>query len=298
MLEPYSVDHDRIKELWCKWRDTETVIRELGGSYEARNAYERFLLAKANGEISAKETLLQELRHKNISFDSDFIEDLDSNISVFPYYHEEVPIIIKTVKNALVLSWGRRHDRLPITEQIRVLLTLADPVAIFCCSLRYRSLAMGSQHWGLPLKYFQNLAIRNEGFASPFNARVLHLQPPGVFCSLCPEVDAIFGSVGNFFTTTLQDYPGIWMVNPPFIETIMTKAIQHTLASGVEAYSLLPAWDDAEAIQLCKAHGEIHEYLAAGEYKLVNANSESFTANFPCYVFHLGGKETTDTKVP
>lgn len=70
-------------------------------------------------------------------------------------------------------------------------------------------------------KFPQALLI--EGFAYPLNNNFQH------FFSLYPEVDAPFGSIGNFFKTNLLEQPyldrEIFMaINPPYIEDILLEA--------------------------------------------------------------------------
>ena len=72
--------------------------------------------------------------------------------------------------------------------------------------------------------HFYKWGVRNEGFASPFNARLLG-KPQGHFYSLFRDTDAVFGSEGSIFETTRENHNGAWSLDPPFIPEIMRNAV-------------------------------------------------------------------------
>lgn len=106
--------------------------------------------------------------------------------------------------------------------------------ALFSCLARYNALLGHGMQCALPEDVFQVLhsyiQTNFECFASPLNCRY------SSYCSAFPDTDAVFGSKGSFF----DFYPsrGSYEVNPPFIESVMSAAVQH-------AHSLLEKSDDA-----------------------------------------------------
>ena len=106
--------------------------------------------------------------------------------------------------------------------------------ALFNLLARYNALLGHGMQCALPEDVFQVLhkwvQTNFECFASPLNCRY------SSYCSAFPDTDAVFGSKGSFF----DFYPtrGSYEVNPPFIESVMTAAVQH-------AHSLLEKSDDA-----------------------------------------------------
>jgi hypothetical protein len=70
----------------------------------------------------------------------------------------------------------------------------------------------------------KNHGVTIEGFASPFNSQIIRFSDkdlPMQFCSLFPDVDAIFGSIGSFFD---NEFAGTKVtINPPFILDIMNR---------------------------------------------------------------------------
>ena len=121
---------------------------------------------------------------------------------------------------------------------------------------KYASILAGSQHWGIVQSVADALyatGVRIEGFASPLNSKFFG-KPDAVFCSLFPETDAPFGSIGNFFTTDLTKYPGDMTVNPPFANKLMLAAAKKVIETleicKKTAYFFLPDWFECPAITL------------------------------------------------
>jgi hypothetical protein len=101
-------------------------------------------------------------------------------------------------------------------DALRQLLTTA---------IRYASIYAETRHIGPPQKVydaFYNWGIRNEGFASPFNARLLGKESAR-FYSLFPDTDAPFGSGGSFFQLAEPKNPGHWSLDPPFLPETMNQ---------------------------------------------------------------------------
>ncbi|SDH00874.1 PCIF1 family methyltransferase [Psychroflexus sediminis] len=97
--------------------------------------------------------------------------------------------------------------------------------AVLRSALRYASIYAETRHIGPPQRVydlFYDWGIRNEGFASPFNARLLG-KPGAQFYSLFKDTDEIFGSAGSFFNLDQPKNPGQWCLDPPFTTELMTK---------------------------------------------------------------------------
>ncbi|MEM6930935.1 MAG: CTD-interacting factor [Myxococcota bacterium] len=127
--------------------------------------------------------------------------------------------------------------------------------AVLMTALRYGALFAETRHIGPPPSVYDDFyawGVRNEGFAQPFNARLLG-KADARFFSACADVDAPFGSVGNFFTAARPDMPGAWCLDPPFLpETI--RRVEEVIArwrAGEHAPSvlLIIPWDHPLSIQ-------------------------------------------------
>jgi|AntRauMFilla1563_2_1112583.scaffolds.fasta_scaffold00154_4 hypothetical protein len=109
--------------------------------------------------------------------------------------------------------------------------------AILRSALRYGSIYAETRHIGPPQKVydlFYKWGVQNEGFASPFNARLLG-KPKAQFYSLFEDTDEIFGSGGSFFNLNRPENPGHWCLDPPFTSELMIK-VDSILASWLKTY--------------------------------------------------------------
>jgi len=192
--------------------------------------------------------------------------------------------------------------------------------------LRYKANLLGSQQWGMPDAVYDHLysefGARFEAFASPLNSRFLGKEG-GHFCSIFPETDRVFGSLGNFFDCSLleplgdegseeakkeqEDKVVVWSINPPYIESIMEdvfrkvfRATEEALKSGKKlvVFGVIPAWYDSRAfLNLKSFHGLKHlEILKSGghfyeSYKKIVARFESVV-----YVIDSFGKNVKDPR--
>ncbi len=92
-------------------------------------------------------------------------------------------------------------------------------------ALRYDSIFARTRHIGPPQAVydaFHEWGVRNEGFASPFNARLID-RPDSRFFSVFPDTDAPFGSQGSFFDADLDQYDGAWCLDPPFLPETLDR---------------------------------------------------------------------------
>ena len=105
-------------------------------------------------------------------------------------------------------------------KSLEILLTAA---------LRYASIFAKTRHIGPPqttYNLFYDWGVRNEAFASPFNARLLGKNNASFF-SLFKDTDEAFGSKGSFFDVeSPTNHPGDWCFDPPFIEELLESAVK------------------------------------------------------------------------
>jgi len=119
-----------------------------------------------------------------------------------------------------------------------------------------------SYQWSLPPATFkllrEQLGVRTELFASPLNH---HLDN---YYSLFPDNDTLFGSRGDFFQSSWNDFRegGIYEANPPFIESIFVRTSQiliHYLNNAIDQgvhlsfIFIMPAWLDSFGYQRLRA---------------------------------------------
>jgi len=124
--------------------------------------------------------------------------------------------------------------------------------------LRYASMHGRGNQWSISKKTYDLLyefGFKNEAFASPINSKLMGRDETN-FCSLFKDTDEVFGSIGNFFEVDLSKYTEAWVVNPPFVESILTQTAHHILNyvskhestgdNGNEGLFLMivPSWTD------------------------------------------------------
>jgi hypothetical protein len=152
---------------------------------------------------------------------------------------------------------------IPLTERIVRLVKLGGKERAASVVARYASAIGGGQQWGIPFPHYKFIGDHLgkpvcEAFASPLNSRAIEFG--GKFCSLFPDTDTIYGSLGSVFNVNLSDHSSVWTANPPFVEDIMEKFADHLLAcfesSGnrpLTVFALLPSWNDAKGYTKLKA---------------------------------------------
>ena len=148
----------------------------------------------------------------------------------------------------------------PIDAATETLVRIGSCAAAAAVAVRYAALAPAGQQWGLPRAHvdflYREWGVLTEAFASPLNSRLLGL-PGACFCSLFLDTDAVFGSAGDFFAC--DALPGAWVVNPPFVEALLTAAAHKCLAALAgpspppAVFFVGPDWRDAEFHRLLSA---------------------------------------------
>lgn len=206
--------------------------------------------------------------------------------------------------------------RIPMSKQRYSVLQSYEKEHLTRMFLRYSTMINNGQQWALPHAQFKHLmehyGVNHEGFASPLNSGILSLNTNGKFCSLFKDTDEVFGSIGSFFDQTLytdpvdtieekkegvneQPPPKHWVVNPPFIISVMGRTtdkilreldVASDLKAGVMVVYILPSWTDFDGyikIQNSKFLKHVihmekknHFYEHMGDKKIVNSKSTIF----------------------
>jgi hypothetical protein len=144
-------------------------------------------------------------------------------------------------KLARLLRATRRRDagEAPTLDEIHT--------HIFCLVARYETLSSYNQQLAVLPALYSHLqkhhGVDFELMGSPLNCFFTH------FCSLFGDLEAAFGSRGNFNNLVLEK--GFYVINPPFDEEIMRSCTERILAAmeGDDAGALsvlfaVPVWDD------------------------------------------------------
>jgi hypothetical protein len=174
--------------------------------------------------------------------------------------------------------------------------------------LRYKSHLIGGQQWGIPHEVYKDLyekwGARYEAFASPLNSRMIGMKG-AQFCSLFPDVDGVFGSLGNIFDVDLcnplglkeKPYRVVWVVNPPFVESVMERIMKKVIKALREAekdgqelviFGVLPSWSDSGAHRIINNEKNIRflrDGYTLGKMEHYFEGEEKIVARFKTDVF-------------
>lgn len=226
-------------------------------NYELRNILERWLLTINNEKViknkiiyskKSIEKFKQELQEKYI--EEKALEKIIFMVNQFNN-QPEIDYDYKLIFGENSVNYGE-FDYGINADRLKILRKFGDQ-NVAEMLMRYKSIISKSQHWNIPTKIYENLVklydINVEGFASPLNSQLLKILEKPKFCSLFPEVDGPFGSIGDFFNADLSGYNIV--ANPPFIESLMNDMvdkIEKTFKSKKETLFVVcvPFWNDAE----------------------------------------------------
>lgn len=283
------------------------IFNELTNTYEARNAIERWLLSMSNfaedrSDVIFSKDVLKHGSRFNMQLKKELIEKTSIGLDL-KLVDKMMTDIIEIVKEYLDgkykisldskftiedgLFTYKNYSRQISPERMNFLRSMGTDYEIAKMMLRYASILPGSQHWNMPVETFKeyyNRGIRIEGFASPVNAQLITIDKQNCkFCSLFPDVDNPFGSIGNFFNTDFQGKAV--SVGPPYtvelFDKISTKLENECLLAEknnnkVLFYVTFSAWSDTSGFQniLNSKYTHFAAILPAGTHFYTNSNGK------------------------
>lgn len=245
-------------------------------AYETKAILERWHLANSNyvkdkSQLRQHEVTIKmrsELLDKRLISIKTIDQLLDQLLAITPdpVPNNVEPKIIRH-NGVSVIQYGKFAREFP-TPRVSLLETLANSHHLIATALRYASLISGGQQWSVPANTYQLLVTKYgvtlEAFASPFNSQMIRLKaelnnPNLEFCSLFPELDQPYGSIGNFFDVDVNRLIRCnSVINPPFIEQILNQVVEKCLATcdlankekkGTRMFVVVPMWTDARFYQ-------------------------------------------------
>lgn len=261
-------------------------ILAISDNFEFKSVIERFLISMANLKIAdRKDPILADISIDNPIYqkmasellEKGIVENVDSSV-------EFIEIIRNMITKFLSLE-GDTSDFSPDDlkfngkgkisykgvsvsipqERIDLLLDISegDEEAVAKVVFRYQGLALGSQQWSVPKIVYEDLyrnwGVRLEAFTSPLNSQLLNF-PETEICSLFPDTDAVFRSIGNFFDVSIDGKTLV--ANPPFIETVLEACVRKVLdAKDYLAFVVMPHWTDMEAYRLVESDAKVFHVL-------------------------------------
>lgn len=285
-------------------------------SYEMKNILERWLLDMYNRyPFDPKKNLLpqitdnytnnkmaEEIVEKRIRPNKSESDLLVSNIWQLINTHNKI-----IESSNIYQTWSTHityeNINFELTPNLRYIINKWPIDIVLMMLLRYASLLPGGQHWGIPwlmADFLYELGFRNEGFASPMNSRFID-KPEGKFCSLFVD-DSQFGSLGSFFSVDMVEYPGDWMINPPYVASLFDPILDKIndffkrTEGKRRVFVLLPAWTDTNIYQeLSKSPYLVSmEIMEKGSYYYQNPEREVIVPPVRSVYFILGEPLSAD----
>ena len=207
---------------------------------------------------------------------------------------------VATSEDGQIAVWAGDSEAFAVkdTPRIHLLARVGGVRAAALVAVRYAALLPAGQHWRVPPKHidfiYDKFGIRNEGFASPFNSSLLG-KPNAKFCSLFPDTDEVFGSLGSFFSANLGRGGG-WAVNPPYTEKLLDSAAAKILDFLPQApktwfFYVMPDWTDSAAYSMITSSRFLRAaiYLEPGTYAYYDYRDRPIPIAIPSHYFCLGG---------
>jgi len=298
-----------LEKEYVRYTYVEKILKVISdrsiNTYETRNSVERWLLSMANFSEDHADPIfstdvLDPYNRFNVQLKKELIEKSGFNsrsadkmiidiISIVQQYLKKDILISSdytfTIRDGLFTY--KNYSRQITPERMEFLRSLGTDYEIAKMLLRYASILPGSQHWNMPLETFREYyrrGIRIEGFASSINSQLITIDKQNCkFCSLFPDVDKPFGSIGNFFTTDFQGQKV--SVGPPYtvelFEKISIKLENECLLAErnnnkVLFYVTFSAWEDTSGFQniLNSKYTHFAAILPAGSHFYTNSNGK------------------------
>jgi len=281
------------------------ISEQSTNAYETKNSVERWLLSMANfaddrtDEIFTKDIL--DIDHRfNKQLKNELIDKSGFNIKSVEKVMRDIIIIVDEYLNGkfeiesdglFIIDDGlfsyKNYSRQITPERMEFLRSMSTDYDIAKMMLRYASILPGSQHWNMNIETFKeyyNRGIRIEGFSSPINAQLITIDKNCRFCSLFPDVDKPFGSIGNFFTTDFQGKAV--SVGPPYTVELFEKIaikieneciLAEKTNNKVLFYITFSAWKDTIGFQnlLNLRYTHFAAILPAGSHFYINTNNKT-----------------------
>jgi hypothetical protein len=290
---------DKEYNRWLRSQEVKKIIDEVVNR-EIHNIIERWFITNVNNcgdafmssdESDAK--LISECKEKHIG-DAQSILDRIKSINIPADMIPGEPIIQFEPRCQIVYK-KFTFDITP--ERLTILRKSGSDKQILRAALRYTSLLPRGQQWAIPLADYKKYVADGatiEGFASPFNSQIIRLGDYK-FCSLFPDTDSVFGSIGNFFTREFKDQHVV--VNPPFVESILSAAADKCI-SELSKYKCKfvfygPTWTDAAFFQKLSTCDRLIEKkdLSPGEYYYEDLfSNRTIKASFGSTIWTLSSK--------
>ena len=301
-------------------KSTNNVCVDSMCAYEIRSIFERFLISYVTRSLESSNTMFSNVSITNVEskkaieelVEKKILDNITAashffNVYVITPFNSFIDTKQKEVKGTAIVSVESikfKDFEMFLSKDVMDKLRLFNKRDVVTMCLRYATMISGGQQWSIPqVQYnylYQEFKVRNEGFASPLNSKLMG-KPGARFCSMFLDTDQVFGSIGNFFKVDLNNPPDRkssfngWVINPPFIENILLNSANHCLDAaefanannqGLFIFYIMPAWYDCEAyVAMNKSPHVVHKEILRRKKYFYENNGKRITASFESAVF-------------
>jgi hypothetical protein len=234
------------------------------------------------------------------------ITEIDTAIAAFTLRLHKIQPTWQLTETSFFVSGATgeetyRRDIAP--ARMRLLIERAGEPATARMLMRYAAILPGPSHWEAPPEYFDTLyalGCRFEGFSSPVNSGMMRFDDAHI-CTLFPDVDAPWGSIGSFFQVDflkMADEP-IVVVGPPYYDELILAIAQHVIdhcdrakAANRKIRFIIThsnSWDYSEGFRLLKEspYKSLDHVFARNAHYYQNDLGERIVARFETRLFVL-----------
>jgi hypothetical protein len=305
-----------------RWNHIKSIMDEAekGLSFkekaELKTIFERWILTLANDvednediifskrkislEYPATAKMLSELEDKKIPSPQNRYKPIlnygNKFIALSSYPKSKLPVIVNN--NTVKIN---DYTRTFPPGNLKILLAMNSNLEVLgAMIMRYACTLMGGRQWTSPLDIYRYVVDRYkvtvEAFASPMNAQILflnHSETNLKYCSIFPETDAPYGSMGDFFKVDLVGKHVF--ANPPRIDNIILPVVQRMIQtcerasdSFVKFIVEVPEWTDAEYYTLLmnSSFRVFDHSFGKGQHYFVDT-TDKFKKNIAYFNTHL-----------
>ena len=160
------------------------------------------------------------------------------------------------------------------------------------CSEKYRKLNPdGVSFMTVTNEMFNDLDHKHkftlECFASPFDNRLVK------FCSLYPEQDKLYGSIGDFFKVDISSFnEEVLFINPPLVELVIRKTMIRIIElleskHKIDLIVILPFWEDMMTNFANSSFVTEKEILNKGEYSMILSHKSFVITSYDSVILHM-----------
>ena len=207
--------------------------------------------------MSQKEKIL-ELNSNIKNTEVDLLEHNTNNYILVPRKNLVKYVILKKIYNSALDDIIKYFNSIGLDTLDTLDINAFCNRIVWCLVHRYHKFNLWNGASGSitdsDYEYFYNLGARIECFASFFNK-----HNNFKYCGLFPDLEFIFGCIGEFFT--VKFISGKFIANPPYITDTINKCINKfvkTIEDGydIDVMLILPAWSISDRIILNKKFNE------------------------------------------